>query len=123
MGFSKISIPPIIPVRLYGPKGMRVVDALVDTGATYCIISPEDAHTLGYNLFRANHVPIVTAGGIIQAPILKLHKIEALTRSRKAVKTLVKDLSDGGIQAILGWSFLDRFTLKIDPKKKILEIS
>ena len=123
MSLVSISIPPIVPVKLYGPNGMRVIDALVDTGATYCIVSSEDARILGYKLLKSKSVSIVTAGGIIQAPILKLNRIEAAGVSRTSVETLVKDLPSIRIQAILGWSFLDKFSLRIDPKRKVLEIS
>lgn len=118
-----LTIPPIIPVRFKGPKGTKEVDALIDTGASYVILSWKDAVHLGYNPRDASSVRVATAAGFISIPEITLHSVEILDLKRQKVKALVKDLSDTGIQAILGWSFLDRFTLKIDPKKKILEIS
>lgn len=41
--------PPIIPVRFKGPRGTKEVDALIDTGASYVILSWKDALHLGYN--------------------------------------------------------------------------
>lgn len=118
-----LTIPPIIPVRFKGPRGTKEVDALIDTGASYVILSWEDALHLGYNPKLAPSVRIATAAGFISIPEITLQSVDILDIKRQKVKALVKDLSDTGIQAILGWSFLDKFTIRMDSKKKILEIS
>ena len=107
----------------YGPYGVKDVDALIDTGATYCVVSHEDVLHLGYNLTEATHVPVATAGGLIRAPQLTVTAIEVLGFRRLRVPALVKDLEGSGVKALIGWSFLDRFRLIIDAKRKWLELS
>ncbi len=118
-----LTIPPTIPVRFKGPKGIKEVDALIDTGASYVILSWKDALHIGYHPKRTRAVRVATAAGFITIPQITLQSVEILDLKRKNVEALVKDLPEGGIQAILGWSFLDKFVLNINPKKKILEIS
>ena len=118
-----ISIPPVVPIRVSGPRGTKDLDALLDTGATYCILSPEDAEDLGYAPTQAAQVRVATAGGLIVLPRLTLVAVEVLGLRRRHVLTLVKDLSDSGLEAIIGWSFLDRFRLTIDARRKHLELS
>lgn len=67
-----IKIPPVIPIRVDGPKAIKEMDALVDTGSTYVIISWEDALDMGYDPTRAPEVPVATGGGIITAPNIEL---------------------------------------------------
>jgi len=118
-----ISIPPVVPIRVSGPRGTKDLDALLDTGATYCILAPEDAEDLGYALAQAPQVRVATAGGLIVLPRLTLAAVEVLGLRRTQVLTLAKDLSDSGLEAIIGWSFLDRFRVTIDARRKRLELS
>jgi len=118
-----VSIPPIVPIRIGGPRGTKDVDALLDTGATYCIVSREDARQLGYQFRTADQVPVATAGGVIRVPRITLTAVEVLGLRRVRVPALVKDLAESGLEAIIGWSFLDRFQLTIDARRKRLELS
>ena len=58
----KTGIPPIFPVRIGGPKAVKDVDAIIDTGSTYCVVSFDDAVGMGYEPWRAITVPVGTAG-------------------------------------------------------------
>lgn len=118
-----VSIPPVVPVRFTGPRGTKEVDALLDTGATYCVLSWNDAVDLGYKVTAARLVPVATAGGLIRVPRITVAAIEALGFRRVRVPPLVKDLSESGLEAIIGWSFLDRFRLTLDARRQFLELS
>jgi len=117
-----VRIPPIIPIRLFGPRGSKDVDALVDTGSTYVIVSPEDARDLGYKP-SARVIPIATAGGIVHAPFLRLHAVEALGFRQQRIPALIKDITASGIEAILGWSFLNQYRLTIHATRHWLELA
>ena len=116
-------IPPVVPIRLVGPRGTKELDALVDTGATFCVLSVEDARDLGYDVAHSPKLQVATAGGLIRLPRVTVSAIEALGFRRVHVPTLVKDLSDSGVEAILGWSFLDRFRVTVDARHKWLELA
>ena len=118
-----ISIPPVVPIRVTGPLGSKDLDALLDTGATYCILSPEDAEDLGYAPTQASQVRVATAGGLLVLPRLTLAAVEVLGLRRAHVLTLIRDLSDSGLEAIIGWSFLDQLRLTIDARHKPLTLA
>ena len=117
----RIKIPPVIPISLSGPRAIKELDALLDTGSTYVIISWEDALELGYEPTKAPEVPVATGGGMITAPLIVLESMELLGLKRNKVKALVKDLTETGIDAIIGWSFLDNYSFRINAKRKSLE--
>jgi len=78
---------------------------------------------LGYEVTKASAVPVATAGGLIRVPRIAVAAIEVLGFQRVRVPTLVKDLTESGLEAIVGWSFLDRFRLTIDARRMSLELS
>ena len=118
-----VSIPPVVPIRLHGPRGTKEIDALLDTGATYCVFSWDDVLQLGYNVTSATSVPVARAGGIIHAPQVIMTAIDLLGFRRLRVPALVKNLEGSGVKALIGWSFLDRFRVTIDARRRTLELS
>ena len=118
-----VSIPPVVPIRIHGPRGTKDIDALIDTGATYCVFSRVDMLHVGYDLTAATYVPIATAGGVIRAPQLIVTAVDVLGFRRLRVSALVKDLEGSGVKALIGWSFLDRFRLTVDARRNSLTLS
>ena len=102
---------------------MKEVDALLDTGASYCMLTENDATDLGDAVTRARRITVATAAGLIRIPRIHLMAIEVLGFRRIRVPVLVKDLAESGLKAIIGWSFLDRFRLTIDARRRYLELS
>ena len=118
-----VSIPPVVPIRISGSRGVKDIDALIDAGATYCVFSRDDVLHLGYRLTALASVPVATAGGVIRAPQVLIASIEMLGVRRSRVPALVKDLEGSGVKALIGWSFLDRFRLTIDARRRYLTLS
>ena len=118
----KTGIPPIIPVRIGGPKAVKDVDAIIDTGSTYCVVSFDDAVGMGYEPWRAITVPVGTAGGAIEAPLINIEFVTVLGYRVENVETIVKDLTDVGVDAVVGWSFLRHFKFSFDSEDGIFEI-
>jgi len=119
----RLEIPLSLPVTVCGPKASRDLEALIDTGATYMVISWEDAIRLGYEPWRAPTVQVGPAGGIMDAPLLKVDSVGLLGLRRTKVETIVKDLTDVGIAAVVGWSFLRYFRMTFDPEAMTFEIT
>lgn len=64
-------------VRLSGPTGVREIDVIVDTGAVYRVIAWDVAKDIGYDpAVSPRRMPIVTANGVIEAPLVTLATIE-----------------------------------------------
>jgi aspartyl protease family protein len=89
---------------------------LVDTGATYCAISPELATELGVDPgSRAPLVELQAASGQITGrlttiPLVRVGEVEA-----KDVRAVIHEIGPG-MDGILGNSFLGRFIVTLDPK-------
>ena len=49
--------------------------------------------------------------------------IDLLGFRRLRVPALVKNLEGSGVKALIGWSFLDRFRVTIDARRRTLELS
>lgn len=100
------------------------VFAVIDTGASFCSISSEDAISLGYepaNLVETK--PIVTANGIIEAPIVSLDCVEVLGKKATGVAAIVHNLPEkSGVEALIGISFLKHFRLVMDFPKQAFSI-
>lgn len=117
-----LRIPPLVPVRVEGPRGKAEVDALIDTGSAYNILSRTDAASLGYSLRGTDRIAISTAGRTIRAPVVFIHSFEILGIRIERLETIIYDISSRGIDAIIGWSFLRRISFKFDSRRHILEL-
>jgi len=118
----KIGIPPIITIQIGGPNAVKDVDALIDTGSTYCVISLDDAVGIGYEPWKAADVPVGTASGMITVPLIKVGFVKVLGLEIMNVETLAKDLTDVGVGAVIGWSFLRNFKFSFDSEDAVFEI-
>ena len=118
----KIGIPPIITVEIGGPNAVKDVDALIDTGSTYCVISLDDAIGIGYEPWKAEAVPVGTASGMITVSLIKVGSVKVLGLEIANVETLAKDLTDVGVDAVIGWSFLKHFKFCFDSEGGVFEM-
>jgi len=79
---------------------------LVDTGASYTVITPKMAHQLGIRLDNSNTVPVSTANGTVQAPLVTIKSLSLGNLQVSNVEAVVADLGDGNpISGLLGMSF------------------
>lgn len=117
-----LQIPTFLNIRIGGPKSIKGFNALLDTGSTYVVVSWEDAIELGYEPWRSPEVQVGTVGGRINAPVVVLDYVEMLGFRVERVEALVKDISEIGINSLIGWSLLKHFKTLLDPKHGILEI-
>lgn len=91
---------------LMGSVNGNLIRFLVDTGATYVALTPEDAMKLGFDLARLNwNVPMQTANGITRNAEVTLADIRLSRIVEYNVQALV--MRQSGI-SLLGMSFLSR---------------
>lgn len=69
---ARLEIPIILRrVGIHGPDGIREADFILDTGAVYTVIAWDVAKDIGYDpAISERRKPIVTANGIIEAPLI-----------------------------------------------------
>ena len=119
-----LKTPIMLFVRIIGRNGLRERLSVLDTGATYTSIPWEDVIQLGYDPFAAEkRVPIITADGIIEAPLIVINKIKIGELTAENVEAIVHDLPEqSAVNVLLGVSFLKNFVTTIDYKNNILII-
>lgn len=107
-------------------KGVKVYSKLVlDTGATYTMVSWGIAEYLGFKFRdKLKTVPLNTASGEIRAPLMKMQEVSTLGMTAKNVEVIIHNLpASARVDGLLGLSFLRNFNLKIDFKNGFLELN
>ena len=97
---------------------------VVDTGASYTTISQATAKELEIDLeSNPSLIPLQTANGIIQAPLVSVRSIEVGGLGLKDLTVAVHDVfPDPAIAGLLGLNFLSQFRLDIDSKAGVLRL-
>jgi clan AA aspartic protease (TIGR02281 family) len=97
---------------------------VVDTGATYTIISAATAKELSIDPERASRtMPFQTANGMIQAPLANLESVIVGGMEVKNLTTAIHDaVPSAQVAGLLGLNFLSNFRLDIDTEKGILHL-
>jgi clan AA aspartic protease (TIGR02281 family) len=121
-----LTIPIVLRrVAICGPSGVREIDVLVDTGAVYTVIAWDVAKDIGYDpAVSERRMPIITANGVIEAPLIIVEAIHVAELSVRGVDVVCHDIPElAGIEGLLGLSFLRHFRTVIDYPVGILEIT
>ncbi len=97
---------------------------VVDTGATYTMISQATAKELGIDLEKKlPTIPFQTANGVIRAPLVSLDSIEVGGMKVKDLTAAVYDVfPDPTIAGLLGLNFLSKFRMDIDTENGLLHL-
>ena len=97
---------------------------VLDTGASFTIISWSAAEALGYHPERSSRrVQFTTGSGREAAPVFTVKAIEAVGVRVMQVPVLCHDLPQGSlVDGLLGLSFLRHCRLAIDFPRGILEL-
>ena len=133
---SRVSSKPFSPNRVSVPfqkngevvivqaiiNGKKSANFVVDTGATYTMISQAMAKELGIDTEKK--LPTIrfqTANGVILAPLVSLDSIAVGTMKVKDLTAAIHDVfPDPSIEGLLGLNFLSNFRIDIDTKNGIL---
>ena len=122
---TRLGIPIILRrVGLHGPKGIREIDMILDTGAVYTVIAWDVARDIGYDpAVSERRISIVTANGVVGVPLLRVERVEIAELSAEAVDVVCHDIPEmTGIEGLLGLSFLRHFRTLIDYPGGVLSI-
>jgi len=88
---------------------------IIDTGATYTIISTELANKLKLNLNNTQKINLITANGTITASKAILNSVEINGLTAKNVEVAVSNMgTNSSLPGLLGMSFLKNFKVTID---------
>ena len=123
---TRLDIPIILRrVGIHGPSGVREIDVILDTGAVYTVIAWDVAKDIGYDpAISERRMPIVTANGVIEAPLITVESIQLADLRAEAIDVICHDIPEiVGIEGLLGLSFLQHFRTLIDYTTGVLEIT
>jgi len=123
---TQLDVPIVLRrVRLCGPAGIREIDVILDTGAAYTVVAWDVAKDIGYDpAVSKRRMSIVTANGVIEAPLVTVESVELADLRAEAVDIICHDIPEiAGIEGLLGLSFLRHFRTLIDYPTGILEIT
>jgi clan AA aspartic protease (TIGR02281 family) len=102
----------------------KTVKFVVDTGASYTMISSAVARDLDLDLTQNQRtMPFQTANGLIQAPLTNLDSIAVGGMEIKNLTAAVHDaVPDPQVAGLLGLNFLSNFRMDIDTQKGLLHL-
>jgi clan AA aspartic protease (TIGR02281 family) len=111
----------IIQATLNNKRSAKFV---VDTGASYTLISNELARDLSIDVGPTpKTLPFQTANGLIHAPITSLESIAVGGMEIRNLPTAVHDaIPDPQVAGLLGLNFLSNFRMDIDTQKGMLHL-
>lgn len=102
----------------------RAAKFVVDTGASYTLISNAVASDLGINLgANPQTMPFQTANGMINAPITNMESISIGGLEIRNIPIAIHDaVPDPQVAGLLGLNFLSNFKMDIDTQKGVLHL-
>lgn len=105
----------VLPIFIRGETNKKL-DMVLDTGATFTLISWDSAKLLGLSPeVSRERLEIVTASGKEIVPKIYLKEVRLLDKIARNVETVVHDLPKNSYaQGLLGLSFLNNFELTIN---------
>jgi clan AA aspartic protease (TIGR02281 family) len=117
----------LVPIRMTGSAAFAPVMLnhtiqtymLVDTGATYTVVSRRLAASL--QLYEASRVTLSTANGLVTVPLARLQSIKVGDAEALNLSVAIQDVSmNSMVGGLLGLDFLSRFHTSIDSRKQLL---
>lgn len=117
--FQKRGSSVLLPAKV---NGQSIGFFILDTGATYTTISRLVAGKLGISIVGGGSVNLITANGVVQAPLALLDEVEIGGATSLHVPAVVHDLPNApqNLVGLLGLSFLERFRVNLDMTSGIL---
>ena len=111
--FQRRGTAVVLPARI---NGETVGAFLLDTGATFISVSHAVAERLGIRSTENGTVRLVTASGVIEAPLAILDEVDVGGAVARYVPAVIHDLPGmpPNIVGLLGMSFLERFQVNLD---------
>jgi clan AA aspartic protease (TIGR02281 family) len=96
---------------------------MLDTGASYIILSREVAEELGYDPDEIMaRVYVSTANGVITSRLVRIPTVQVGDAVVHNVKALVQEEENMGVKGLLGLSFLNEFDWSNDTMEEVLTL-
>ncbi len=87
---------------------------LVDTGASYCVLTRGTAEKLGLRRRAARTIPVATANGQVDADLVEIQAIQLRSARLSGVDAVIMDAVEPPLIGIIGLNFLTRYRFSVD---------
>ena len=87
---------------------------LVDTGASYCVLTRGTAQKLGLKPRGARTIPVATANGQVDADFVEIEAVQLRGARLAGVDAVVMDAVEPPLIGIIGLNFLTRYRFSVD---------
>jgi clan AA aspartic protease (TIGR02281 family) len=87
---------------------------LVDTGASYCVLTRGTARKLGLGARTRRTMPVATANGRIDAPFVEIEALQLQDARLDGIKAVIMDAVEPPLIGIIGLNFLTQFRFSVD---------
>lgn len=94
---------------------------LLDTGATWCALTPRTAARLRLSQ-AGERVQMQTAAGLVPMPLVRIQSIEVGGRRARSVQAVILPDDLGDFDGVIGMNFLNEFAYSIDPRRAVLRL-
>jgi clan AA aspartic protease (TIGR02281 family) len=96
---------------------------LIDTGASYCVVTRTTARRLGLDAdAKTRSIPVATANGNVDADLVTIDSLQLHGAQLGGVDAVVMDAVEPPLIGIVGLSFLTRFRFSVDPAEGTLSL-
>jgi len=114
----------IARVKLFGPSKDVMIDMALDTGATSSLIGWHALQIVGYDASDTlEFVKMTTGNGIVDAPKIKVKRLEALGERRLGLNVVGHTLPPStSVDGLLGLDFFRKRRLTIDFRKNLVKV-
>ncbi len=115
----------LVETDVVGPKKTNSVRMILDTGATYTMVSPEILIECGYDLSRSgDRRAVTTASGIEYTPFLRVRALSSLGYTMRGIEVCAHSLPPNlPARGLLGLNFMRHFNIHFRFLDQVLEIS
>jgi clan AA aspartic protease (TIGR02281 family) len=87
---------------------------LVDTGASYCVLTRGTAERLGLQQRGERTIPVATANGQVDAALVEIEAVELRGARLSGVDAVIIDAVEPPLIGIIGLNFLTRYRFSVD---------
>lgn len=87
---------------------------LVDTGASYCVLTRGTARKLGLKPHGKRTIPVATANGQVDADFVEIDAVQLRGARLAGVDAVVMDAVEPPLIGIIGLNFLTRYRFSVD---------
>lgn len=87
---------------------------LVDTGASYCVLTRGTARRLGLKARAEHTIPVATANGQVDADFVEIEAVQLRGARVAGVDAVIMDAVEPPLIGIIGLNFLARYRFSVD---------